>query len=79
MKAEAWTLCLQNVDAVGWKGILPVKTSVSKSLLMAVNVSRQAIVKGTLWATPPAYFKKNGMQSFLAYPMKTLRITMTRD
>jgi len=46
------------------KGIWPVKTSASKPLGMAINISGWSTVQSILWTTPPACFKKKGVKSF---------------
>jgi len=49
-------------------GIQPVKTSASKSLGMAVNVSGRGTAQTTMW-----------VRRVLACPVRMLRIRMTRD
>jgi len=63
---------------VGWlrKGVWLVKTSASKPLGMAVNVSGPGTAQSTLRATPPVYFKKKGTQSLgLSREMLSIRVT----
>jgi len=50
------------------KGIRPVKTSASKPLGMAVNVSVQGTALSTVW-----------VWRVLACPVRTLRMRMTGD
>jgi len=55
--------CLQCFDTYGWaRGMASIlsKTSASKPLRIVVNEIGWGTAQRTLWATPPAYFKKKG-------------------
>ena len=65
-------------NAVGRKGIRPLKTLGSKPLWVAINVSGCGTAQGTLWATTHSYIRRN-VWRVSTCPMRTIRIRMNGD